>query len=148
MWGWKADFLSCWMFFPPDVLSLRTFCPFGCFVPSDVLSRRTFCCRMLGPSGCFVPLDVLSLRTLSPGHFFYSGRFFPRTFCRWTFVCRTFCRWTFCLGTIINGLLWWSFMLVSRTCLAPTVMSVSLSVDFTETISPNKIGLKVDVWEK
>jgi hypothetical protein len=55
----------------PDVLSLQTFCPHGCFVP-QMLCLRMFCpherfvCQTCCPFGCFVPFDVLSLRMFCP----------------------------------------------------------------------------------
>jgi hypothetical protein len=63
----------------PDVLSLRTFCPAGCFV------RRTFC-----PAGRFVPPDVLSHGRYVSGCFvsrrFVSGRFVSGRFVSVRFV--------------------------------------------------------------
>jgi hypothetical protein len=63
----------------PDVLSLRTFCPAGCFVSTDVLSLRTFCLY-----GHFVPMDVLSHGCYVSGCFvsgcFVSGRFISGRF--------------------------------------------------------------------
>jgi hypothetical protein len=68
-----------------DVLSLRTFCPFGRFVPTDVLSN-----------GLFVRTDVLSHRT-----FCYPDVLSLYTLCLRTLCLRTLCLRTFCLGTII-----------------------------------------------
>ncbi len=62
-------------FVPEDVLSLRKFCPAGCFVSEDVLSLRTFCPTGRFVQGMFCPKYVLSRDVLS----------------LWTFCLRTFC---------------------------------------------------------
>jgi hypothetical protein len=66
--GQKGCFVSG-RFVSTDVLSRRTFCPYGGFVPTEVLSLRMFC-----PYGCFVPTEVLSHGCYVSGCF-VSGRF-------------------------------------------------------------------------
>ncbi len=51
-------------FYLPDILSVQTFWPAGCFVPPDVLSRQMFCPRTL----C---LRTFCLRTFCLGTFIH-----------------------------------------------------------------------------
>jgi hypothetical protein len=67
--------------FSLDVLSLRTFCPSGCFVPGRFVSQTFY------PIGHFVPPDVLSQDVLTPDvlygyHLSRDLRFFCQIFCR------------------------------------------------------------------